>query len=161
VTDHRLRPAVAEDADEIDRLYRQSAEHLQSLGDPGPHRFNAALFRRDGFGPHPAFSGVVAEGARGLAGYLLYTTGYDTDRGIRTVFVVDLLVDRERRRRGIGRALMSRAADLCREAGGGEVRFAVFAANRAALEFYRALGAIEDPSLRYFAVAVPPSSSSE
>jgi GNAT superfamily N-acetyltransferase len=156
--ENRLRAIRPEDGPEIERLYRQSAEHLRALGDRGEHRFTAEAFRRDGFGPRPAFEGIVAEADGRLAGYLLYSLGYDTDRGYRTLFVVDLLVDRERRRRGIGRALMARAAELCRHAGGGEVRFAVFAANRPAFDFFRALGATSDETLRYLAIPVPPPS---
>ncbi|MFN8457818.1 MAG: hypothetical protein U0401_24715 [Anaerolineae bacterium] len=69
----------------------QSAAHLRSVGDETDFQFNAEVYRRDGFGDHPAFAGIVAELDQRLVGYLLYTFGYDTDRALRYLFVIDLL----------------------------------------------------------------------
>lgn len=136
-----VRAAAAEDAGAIERLYAQSAAYLRALGDTTDFRFSAEIYLRDGFGPDPAFAGIVASDAGVLVGYLLYTFGYDTDRAIRYLFVIDLLVDEGRRGGGIGRALMERAAAICRDRGGAELFWAVYQANAAAIAFYERLGA--------------------
>jgi ribosomal protein S18 acetylase RimI-like enzyme len=136
-----IRPIAPEDAESVERLYAQSAAHLRSLGDPTDFRFSADAYRRDGFGDRPAFSGVIAVLDEQPVGYLLYTLGYDTDGAMRFLFVIDLAVDEQLRGRGIGRALMDRAAAICRDAGGGLMFWAVYAKNELALEFYRRLGA--------------------
>src|SRR3972149_996379 len=119
-----IRSITPDDAQEIERLYAQSAAHLRSLGDTTDFRFTADVYLRDGFGDRPAFSGIVAVVEDKLTGYLLYTFGYDTDRAMRYLFVIDLLVDRQVRGQGIGKALMARAASICREAGGGKLFWA-------------------------------------
>jgi ribosomal protein S18 acetylase RimI-like enzyme len=136
-----IRPILPDDAESIERLYGQSAAHLRSVGDQTDFRFNAESYRRDGFGSPPAFSGVIAIVDGAPAGYLLYTVGYDTDRAIRDLFMIDLAVDERLRGRGIGTALMERAAAICRDAGGAQLFWAVYAGNQSALTFYRRLGA--------------------
>jgi GNAT superfamily N-acetyltransferase len=136
-----IRPIAPDDGEIIEKLYQQSVAVLRSLGDSSDFRFSARVYRRDGFGDRPAFSGVVAVLDEKLVGYLLYTFGYDTDQSIRNLFVVDLCVDEVVRGRGIGKALMERAAEICRRTGGGELVWAVHAKNHAAIAFYRQLGA--------------------
>lgn len=136
-----IRPITREDAASVERLYAQSAAHLRSLGDQTDFRFTADVYRRDGFGERPAFSGIIAVLDGEPAGHLLYTLGYDTDGAMRFLFVIDLVVDEQARGRGIGKALMERAAALCRGSGGGLMFWAVYAKNQLALDFYRRLGA--------------------
>jgi ribosomal protein S18 acetylase RimI-like enzyme len=149
-----IRPITVDDAESVERMYAQSAAHLRSLGDQTDFRFNAAAFRRDGFGDRPAFSGVIAVLDEKPVGYLLYTLGYDTDGAMRFLFVIDLAVDEQMRGRGIGRALMDRAAAICRDAGGGLLFWAVYAKNQLALEFYRRLGAQPVTDGRFMTLAV-------
>jgi GNAT superfamily N-acetyltransferase len=144
-----IRPLTPDDADAIEQLYSQSAAYLRALGDETDFRFNAQVYQRDGFGPNAAFSGIGAVLNGHLAGYLLYTFGYDTDRAIRYVFVLDVLVDEPVRGQGIGKALMKSAASLCEEAGGSELFWAVYEKNERAKEFYRRLGAEEVTDLRF------------
>lgn len=136
-----IRPIAIDDAKGVERIYAQSAAHLRSLGDETDFRFSADAYRRDGFGDRPAFSGIIADVDGKPGGYLLYTLGYDTDAATRFLFVIDLAADEPLRGRGIGRALMERAAAICRDAGGSLLFWAVYGKNELALEFYRGLGA--------------------
>jgi ribosomal protein S18 acetylase RimI-like enzyme len=136
-----IRAATREDADAIGEFARQFADYLRSLGDPTDFRFNAEAYLRDSFGPHPAFSGLAAELDGQIVGYLLYNFSYDTDKAIRLLHVLDLYVHESARRHGVGRALMQAAANICREAGGSELFWVVYAHNRLALTFYENLGA--------------------
>jgi ribosomal protein S18 acetylase RimI-like enzyme len=149
-----LRAATKDDAREIGRLYAQSAAYLRALGDETDFQFSAEVYLRDGFGAHPAFYGIVAEQSARLTGYLLYNFGYDTDRALRYLTVLDLLVDETARGQGIGRALMNAASEICREHGGRELVWAVYSKNTAALDFYRKLGATVVTDLVYMTLPV-------
>jgi ribosomal protein S18 acetylase RimI-like enzyme len=124
------------------------------MGDETDFKFNAEVYQRDGFGEHPAFAGIVAEVEQRLVGYLLYTFGYDTDRALRYLFVLDLLVDETQRGQGIGRALMDQAAQICRAQGGGELFWEVYVKNQLALDFYHRLGASEITDLKFMTLSV-------
>src|SRR5215207_5004261 len=102
----QVRAATPDDAAEIGRLYQQSADYLRSLGDTTDYQFNADVFLRDGFGDNVAFSTIVAVENGRTIGYLIYQFTYDTDRALRIVYVLDLLVDSEVRGKGVGTALM-------------------------------------------------------
>ncbi len=149
-----IRPITPEDATEIERLYIQSATHLRAVGDTGDFKFNAQIYLRDGFGDNPAFSGIVALVDDRLAGYLLYTLGYNTDKALRYLHVIDLAVDEALRKRGIGKALMNQAASICRERGGGELFWDVYIKNELALDFYRRLGATDVTDLCFMTWSV-------
>ena len=149
-----IRSATIADAFSVGQLYAQSAAYLRNLGDTTDFQFNAQVYLRDGFGANPAFVGIVALLDQQMVGYLLYNFGYDTDRALRYLFVLDLLVDENCRGHGIGRALMGRAAEICREQGGAELFWAVYAKNKAALAFYQRLGAEELSDLCFMTLKV-------
>lgn len=141
-----IRPATPADAEAIGQLMAQSAAYLRALGDTTDFRFTAETFLRDGFGPNPAFTSIVAVMEEEVVGHLFYHFGYDTDWAIRLLYVIDLMVREDKRGQGIGKALMLKAAEICREAGGSELVWAVYKPNKRAAEFYERLGAnyIED-----------------
>jgi ribosomal protein S18 acetylase RimI-like enzyme len=136
-----IRDIAPEDAAPLCRMWQGFARYLRDLGDAGEQNFGIEAFLRDGFGPDPAFSGILAEAGGAPCGYLLYHFGYDVDQAARIMFVIDLWVDPPARRHGIGRALMREAAARCRAGGGREIIWSVFAPNRLAIDFYRRLGA--------------------
>jgi GNAT superfamily N-acetyltransferase len=152
--DATIRTATVNDADTIGELAKEFQVYLRGMGDRTQVEFNAKTYRRDGFGPHAAFAGLVAELDGKVIGYLLYHFGYDTDRAMRLMFVIDLYVQETKRRRGIGEALMRVAAQICREAGGRELIWSVFVPNKLALQFYERLGAkyIHDLKFMYWPV---------
>ncbi len=91
-----------------------------------------------------------------MIGYLLYHFGYDTDRAMRLMHVIDLYVQESHRRRGTGEALMRTAARICQEAGGRELFWSVFIANKLAFQFYERLGAKRIHELEFMYWPVPP-----
>ena len=101
-----IRAATDADAQAIGRLEQEFQACLRALGDQTAFAFTAETYLRDGFGPNPAFAGLVAELAGKVVGYLLYHLGYDTDRALRLMYVIDLYVREAKRRCGAGEALM-------------------------------------------------------
>ena len=150
-----IRKATAADARAIGELAKEFQEYLRALGDRTQFEFTAETYLRDGFGPHPAFAGLVAELDGEVIGYLLYHFGYDTDRAMRLMHVIDLYVHEAKRRRGVGEALMREAATICREAGGRELIWSVFIPNRLAFQFYERLGAKRIQELEFMYWPVP------
>jgi GNAT superfamily N-acetyltransferase len=136
-----IRKATPADADRIGQLAHQFANYLRSLGETGDFKFNAQAYLRDGFGPQPAFLGIVAEENARIIGYLLYHPGYDTDRAEKLLYVVDLYVEEDFRGHGAGRALMQEAAAIARREGAGGLIWTVYFANEAAAGFYKRIGA--------------------
>jgi ribosomal protein S18 acetylase RimI-like enzyme len=136
-----VRPAVAADAEAVGKLAQQFAGYLRGLGDTTDFKLTADAYLRDGFGPKPAFAGLVPELDGNVIGYLLYHFGYDSDRAARNLHIVDLYVELEARKRGVGRALMTEAARIAREGGAQELVWSVYHANALAAAFYERLGA--------------------
>ena len=130
---------------------------MRALGDRNEGRFDAACFRRDGFGERPAFGGLIAEEGGEPLGYLLYNEIYDTDLAQRVLFVADLYVRPAGRDRGLGRALMAEAVGLCRAGGGGALLWAVLHQNAAAMKFYEKLGAKYVDDVRFMFLKLRPA----
>ncbi len=115
------------------------ARALSRIDGGQPSRFTAEKFRRDGFGADAAFGVLVAEEDGALVGYAVYYPGYDTDSATRGVYLADLYVREESRRRGVGRALLRGLAARAREDGAHWMFWSVLRRNRGARRFYRTL----------------------
>jgi GNAT superfamily N-acetyltransferase len=136
-----IRPCTRDDATDISALYQQSANYLRSLGDTSTFQFNAETYLRDGFSEQPAFEGILAELNGKAVGYLLYTFTYDTDRTMRVLYILDLLVDEKIRGQGIGRKLMEQVQKIAKTKNIDELMWAVYKHNKQAENFYNHLGA--------------------
>jgi GNAT superfamily N-acetyltransferase len=97
-------------------------------------------FRRDGFGPRPAFACLIAEGEEQALGYALYHDDYDTDRLCRSIYLADLYVETAARGRGIGRALMATVAEAGRRQDAQVMMWGVLKTNLGARRFYARIG---------------------
>ncbi|MDB5324933.1 MAG: aminoalkylphosphonic acid N-acetyltransferase [Phycisphaerales bacterium] len=143
-----FREAQLTDVPAIAALARAFAEYLRTLGDLIEFRLNAEALERDGFGPNPAFRGIVAEAAGESAGesagevvgYLLHHDGYDTDAACRLLVVADLFVAASVRGRGIGAALMQQVRDIAAASGAKQVVWTVYRPNTQARRFYEGIG---------------------
>lgn len=96
---------------------------------------------RDGFSDQPLFRVVVAEWDGRAAGFALFFNNYSTWRGRPGLYLEDLFVRPQFRRRGIGRALLTHLAQIAVNEGCARMEWAVLNWNTPALEFYRSLGA--------------------
>jgi GNAT superfamily N-acetyltransferase len=74
-------------------------------------------------------------------GFVLFFHNYSTFLGKPGLYIEDLFVDEDYRRRGYGRELLLHVARLARERGCGRLEWAVLDWNQPAIGFYQKLGA--------------------
>lgn len=147
-----VRPMRRTDVPTVALLAAEFAQYMRSLGDTSEFRLNAAALERDGFGPRPAFDGLVAVQDGAVMGYLLYHDGYDTDAARRVVFVADLFVHAAARRHGLGAALMQEAARIATSRGAAQLVWTIDTRNVAARQFYERVGGVVVEALHVMAI---------
>jgi GNAT superfamily N-acetyltransferase len=160
-----IRPAIPEDVPVILELIRALADYEH---EPQAARATAADLLRDGWGPEPKFRCLIADWkAEGEAiapasatassatdsdwrpaGFALYFYNYSTWRGRCGIYLEDLFVRPEYRRRGIGRALLVYLARLAWQEQCGRFEWQVLDWNTPAIQFYESLGARMMPAWR-------------
>jgi GNAT superfamily N-acetyltransferase len=75
-------------------------------------------------------------------GFVLFFHNYSTFLGRPGLYIEDLFVDQNYRRRGFGRALFSYVARLAQERQCGRLEWSVLDWNQPAIDFYRKMGAV-------------------
>lgn len=95
---------------------------------------------RDGFGPNPYYFCLIAEYDGQPAGFALNYYNYSTWVGRPGVYVEDIFVYPEFRRKGIGRALLKAVAEIAVEKGCQRMQWEVLDWNTPAIEFYKSIG---------------------
>jgi GNAT superfamily N-acetyltransferase len=122
---------------------------------PGPDDAACARLLEDAFGPRPRFELMVAELDGAVVAYAVSFITYSTFLARPTLFLEDIFVHPEARRRGVARALVEslrrRAADL----GCGRFEWMVLDWNADALAFYEGLGAERLDSWRLHRITLP------
>jgi len=141
----RVRPLELRDAAGLAALARALNAHQ---GDPIEH-FTPAAILRDGFGATPLFNGIVAELDGELIGYALLLPAYETGWAAAGLYMSDLFVAEGTRGLGIGRALVAACAAQAKREGRAYLWWATRAWNGAAQDFYRRLGAFDEPLLAH------------
>jgi GNAT superfamily N-acetyltransferase len=136
-----IREAVADDAATLVSLVHQfEREEGKSAA-----RLTVADVRAQGFGERPRFRVLLAEDAGRALGYALFYPSYDSEHAAKGLYLQDLFVVPEARRRGLGRALMAAVARACQADGGCYLFWNALEANHAGRAFYRRIGAREEP----------------
>jgi GNAT superfamily N-acetyltransferase len=133
-----IRPAKSEDAPLIVQLIRELAECERAAAEAVATREDIV---RDGFSGQPKFRVLIAEWSRQPAGFALFFNNYSTWRGRPGIFIEDLFVRPEFRKRGIGKSLLAKIAKIATDEGCGRLEWQVLAWNSPAIEFYGSLGA--------------------
>ena len=137
----KIRSIKRQDAEQVGMMAKEFAAYLRALGDNTNFQFNAQAFLRDGFGRNRAFYGLIVEVDGKIVGYTLYHDGYDTDKGIRIVYLADLYMRPEYRRIGLGRKLIEEVKRISKKRGAQKMFWTVFAPNKTARKFYWHIGA--------------------
>jgi GNAT superfamily N-acetyltransferase len=93
------------------------------------------------FGERPDAEVLIAYDQAKPVGFALFFHNYSTFLGQRGLYLEDLFVLPDWRRRGVGRQLLARLARLAIERRCGRLEWAVLDWNAPAIRFYKALGA--------------------
>jgi GNAT superfamily N-acetyltransferase len=121
----------------------------QQHGDPTTH-FTAAALRRDGFGEAPKFETWIATVEDRIVGYaLVVPAAYETPYAKSGVYIEDLMVAPDARRRGAGRALVAAVAADARRRGFEFVWWTSRTWNTEAHAFFRILATVEEPVIAF------------
>jgi GNAT superfamily N-acetyltransferase len=144
----RVRRAQLGDAEALAVLGR--ALNTQQ-GDPSTN-FTVEAVRRDGFGDTPRFIAWLAEIDDRAVGYaLVVPAAYETGYAKAGVFLQDVFVAPDARRRGVGRALLAAVAADARRRGLEFVWWASRSWNTESHEFFRTVATIEEPVIAFAA----------
>jgi GNAT superfamily N-acetyltransferase len=136
VTIRRAGPA---DAEAVHRLivalatYERAADHVVAT---------PAGLASDLASERPPFECSIAFYEGEVVGFALYFHNYSTWRGKRGLYLEDLFVLPEHRKKGIGFMLFEELVRIARERGCARLEWAVLDWNTPAIDFYRSLGAI-------------------
>jgi len=133
----KLRKAASKDIPLILSFIRELAEYERA---PNAVVCTEQDLRRDGFGPSPKFHVIVAEWNGEPAGMALYFYNYSTWQGRPGIFLEDLFVRPQFRRKSIGRALMTHLAQTAIAENCYGVRWEVLDWNKPAIDVYQHLG---------------------
>ncbi|WP_426593776.1 GNAT family N-acetyltransferase [Cellulomonas sp. McL0617] len=136
VTTRRLVPGDEQPARE---LFVVMAEAFDEAPEPLGDAYVAELLRTGSFWAVAAF-----EGGRVVGGITAHTIPMTRSRSAE-LFVYDLAVDADFRRRGIGRRLVATIRDLAAEAGIAAIFVPADSDDTGAVAFYRSLGGRESP----------------
>lgn len=134
----RIRRAKPADVELIFSLIIELAEYERArervVGTP-------ALLSDALFGDDPVAESVIAELDGEPAGFALWFRTFSTWLCIPGLWLEDLYVSPQRRRAGVGRALLAHVARVAADNGYGRVEWSALDWNAPALEFYGGLGA--------------------
>ncbi|MBE9117399.1 GNAT family N-acetyltransferase [Lusitaniella coriacea LEGE 07157] len=103
---------------------------------------NEDALREHLFGERPYAEVILAEWAGKTAGFALFFPNYSTFLTQPGLYLEDLFVVPEYRRRGVGTALLRHVARLAVERGVGRLEWSVLNWNEPAIALYKSLGAV-------------------
>jgi GNAT superfamily N-acetyltransferase len=95
---------------------------------------------RDGFGEHPSFKVYVAVEKDEVIGMALFYERFSTWKG-RSIHLEDLIVKREHRNKGVGKALYTKVLTHAHDLKFKRVSWEVLDWNKVAIDFYKSTGA--------------------
>ena len=132
-----IRKGVRRDIPSLFSLVQELAEY-ENAG----HQMATSIeqMEADGFGKRPLFEFFVAETALGeIVGAALFYFGYSTWKG-KKLYLDDLIVTGEYRRKGIGEQLLNHLVGYALENEVKQIRWHVLDWNEPAISFYEKVG---------------------
>ncbi len=135
-----IRPAEAADIPALHRLIQDLAEYEKARAEVTATEED---LRRALLGERPAVFAHVAEHQGEVAGFALWFLNFSTWTGQHGIYLEDLYVRPDRRRSGLGRALLAGLARICVARGYARLEWSVLDWNSPARRFYASLGAAE------------------
>lgn len=126
-------PMIAELLEEMDAFYGDK-------GTVAPEE-NEAAIRRAVLSPSPQIHTLLAHDGDRLWGLATYSFLWPAVGTTRSLYLKELYVRRNHRRRGVGRLLMAAIFSIAANEGCSRVEWTADRSNVSALDFYKALGA--------------------
>lgn len=134
-----IRPATIADTSAIFSLILALADY-EKLTDKVTG--NIETLQTDLFGKNPCIEAIVAQiEPNQIVGFALFFTSYSTFLTRRGIYLEDLFVLSEYRGKGIGKALISKLAQIAVSRGYGRFEWSVLDWNEPAIAFYTRIGA--------------------
>ncbi|WP_013320181.1 GNAT family N-acetyltransferase [Gloeothece verrucosa] len=141
----QIRPAIPADVPTIFALIQALADY-EKLSDSVTG--NAELLTEHLFGQPSYAEAIVAEWESKIVGFALFFPNYSTFLTKPGIYLEDLFVLPEYRRKGIGKALLMYLAQLALERKAGRLEWSVLDWNQPAIDFYQSIGASVLPDWR-------------
>lgn len=137
MNDITIRSVEIEDLPLLDSGLRALSKEL---GDT--HAARIAFLEQAGFGPTPAYFGLIAFDPTGaLCGAAAFSPVISTSLGVTGAFVSDLWVAEAARGQGVGRRLLAEASEVARAKWGARyLKLAVYDGSVESRKFYERLG---------------------
>jgi GNAT superfamily N-acetyltransferase len=137
----QIRTGTKEDLPQVLNLIKELAEYEKA-----PQEVDNSVERmeQDGFGPEKVFDFIVAEENGKIIALALYFWSYSTWKG-KCIYLEDLVVTLDHRRRGIGQLLFKELIQIAKEKDARRLSWQVLDWNEPAIEFYKSIGAELDP----------------
>ncbi|MCC6383528.1 MAG: GNAT family N-acetyltransferase [Bacteroidia bacterium] len=128
-----IRKGRPEDLPEVYKLIQELAEFENA-----PEEVTNTVERmyEDGYGPNPCYSLLVAEENHIITGIAIYFIKYSTWKG-RGLYLDDIVVAKEHRRKGIGRQLFNEVVCEAARLNAYTMHWQVLDWNNSAIEFYK------------------------
>lgn len=135
-----IRRAKIEDCEAALELIRELAVYERA-----PHEVELSLkqFIDDGFGEDPIYELFVAEEKGDVIGIAIFYEKYSTWKG-RCTYLEDLIVTKNKRGIGAGKALFEKVIECAKEKNSGRMEWQVLEWNKPAIDFYKSYGASLD-----------------
>lgn len=133
-----VRPALPADGPAVVALI-QALASFEKLPGPTPEAGERLL--RDAFSPQPRIEILVAELDQKIVGYALYFQTYSTFRGLPTLFLEDLFVHPDARRKKVASELLTELTAIAVRRGCGRFEWMVLDWNESAHKLYDGRGA--------------------
>jgi GNAT superfamily N-acetyltransferase len=134
-----IRQATIEDAATLNVLIHELAEFEHLLHETSVTEEDII---RDAFGSQPKFRAVIADWNGQPAGYAIFFEFYSTFQGRAGIFLDDIFVRPQLRKKGIGKALLASVAGIAWNEKYFCMRWEVLDWNKSAIDFYHGLGAV-------------------
>ncbi len=134
-----IRQATIEDVPLLHTLIHELAE-FEKLNDEASVSEEDLI--RTGFSDQPKFRAVIAESDGESAGYAIFFEFFSSFQGCPGLFLDDIFVRPQFRKKGIGKALLAHVAGIAYREKYFCMRWEVLDWNTPAIEMYRNLGAV-------------------
>lgn len=144
-SDFQIRPCVVDDVPHIFNLIKALAEYEKlahqvtgTKEDLQEHLFGSPVYAE----------AIVTEADNKIVGFALFFSNYSTFLTKPGIYLEDLFVLPEYRRRGIGKAMLSYLGKLAITRNAGRLEWSVLDWNESAIAFYQSIGAKVLPDWR-------------